>query len=89
MISVDFSSSANAEATVRVLPEEGGSPSVVYLTIEDGSSSLTIFGKPGDVERFEKVAALLNEGFEDRREARVYRPLQTPADLAGDYLGAL
>lgn len=84
MISVDFSSSADAEATVRVLPEEGDIPSVVYLTIEDGSNSLTIFGKPGDVERFEKIVALLNEGFEARREARVYRPAQTkPAERIG------
>lgn len=87
MISVDFTATPNAHAEVKALPADKSGAGFVYLTIEDGQSGFTLFGKSGDRARFEKIAALLNESFDAQRPERRHR--SDPAELAGDYLGAL
>lgn len=83
MISVDFHPKAGTRAEVRKFD------SFVTLQIEGGSQALSIFGNLPDLERFEQIAALFNEGLEAIGRPWNHTPAPAPAELAGDYLGDL
>lgn len=88
MISVDFHP---RECTARVetygADDVPGTSAFVTIQIQGPNKYLSIFGKPEHTERFEQIAALLNECFAPKR-------LETPAPIdrateAGERIGQL
>lgn len=83
MINVDL----HPKGLTASLNTYGNDCDFITIQITGPNQHVSIFGKPVDRDRFEQIAALLNESFAAVKPAT--RHHSDPAELAGDYLGAI